>query len=67
MAPGSAKSATETPTHLVSITPAWFEAYGVRMRAGRAFGERDAAGAQPVMVVNEAFVRRFLPGQSVVG
>ena len=57
----------ETLTHLVSITPAWFEAYGVRMRAGRAFGERDAAGAQPVMVVNEAFVQRFLPGQSVVG
>ena len=57
----------ETRTHLVSITPAWFEAYGVRVRAGRAFGERDAAGTQPVMVVNEAFVRRFLPGQSVVG
>ncbi len=57
----------ETLTHLVSITPAWFEAYGMRMRAGRAIAERDAAGAQPVMVVNEAFVQRFLPGQSVVG
>ena len=57
----------EPLTHLVSITPAWFEAYGVRMRAGRAFGERDAAGAQPVMVVNEAFVQRFLPGQNVLG
>ena len=57
----------ETLTHLVSITPAWFEAYGVRMRAGRAFGERDAAGAQPVMVVNEAFVQRFFPGRNVLG
>ena len=54
-------------THLVAITPAWFEAYGMTMRAGRAITERDAAGAQPVMVVNEAFVQRFLPGQNPVG
>ena len=57
----------ESATHLISITPAWFEAYGMPMRAGRALVERDAAGAQPVMVVNEAFVQRFLPGQNPVG
>lgn len=54
-------------THLVAITPAWFETYGMSMRAGRAISERDVAGGQPVMVVNEAFVQRFLPGQNAVG
>ena len=57
----------ESLTHLVSITPAWFETYGMSMRAGRAISERDGAEAQPVMVVNEAFVQRFLPGQDPVG
>ena len=57
----------EPLTHLVAITPAWFATYGMRMRAGRAIAERDAAGAQPVMVVNEAFVQRFFPGQNVLG
>ena len=57
----------EALTYLVSITPRWFEAYGMPMRAGRPIAERDAAGAQAVMVVNEAFVQRFLPGQNPVG
>ena len=59
--------APEALTQLVSITPAWFEAYGMRMRAGRAITERDVAEAQPVMVVNEAFVQRFFPGQDLMG
>ena len=60
-------SAPEALTQLVSITPAWFETYGMRMRAGRAIAERDVAEAQPVMVVNEAFVQRFFPGQDLMG
>ena len=59
--------APEALTHLVPITPAWFEAYGMPLRAGRPIEERDAAGAQPVMVVNEAFAERFFPGQILVG
>ena len=39
----------ETLTHLVPITPGWFEAYGMPVRAGRPIKERDRAGAQPVM------------------
>ena len=59
--------ARESLTHLVSITPGWFEAYGMPMRAGRAITEGDTAGAQPVMVVNEAFAQRFRPGRDLVG
>ncbi len=60
-------AAPEALTHMVPITPAWFEAYGMPMRAGRPIEERDGAGAQPVMVVNEEFVQRFVPGRSAVG
>ena len=63
----SSLPAPEASTHMVPITPGWFEAFGMPMRAGRPFEERDAAGAQPVMVVNEEFVRRFFPGRGIVG
>ena len=64
---GAPVQSPEALTFLVSITPRWFEAYGMPMRAGRPIVERDATGAQAVMVVNEAFVQRFLPGQNPVG
>ena len=63
----ASRPAPETLSHLVPITPAWFEAYGMPMRAGRPIEERDAAGAQPVVVANEAFVQRFSPGRNAVG
>jgi len=50
-----------------AITPGWFAAYGTPIQAGRDFDERDTATAPPVVVVNEAFVRRFLPRRSAVG
>ena len=45
------------------VTPAYFETFGIGMRRGRAFTERDRAGSLPVAIVNEAFVKRFLPGR----
>jgi predicted permease len=49
------------------ITPGWFAAYGTALRAGRDFTVRDAAGSPPVVIVNDAFVRTFMPGRSPVG
>ena len=37
------------------------------MIAGRDFDERDRLGAERVVIVNEAFQRRFAPDGSVVG
>ncbi|HLG55509.1 MAG TPA: ABC transporter permease [Vicinamibacterales bacterium] len=48
------------------VTPGWFEAYGMAVRAGRVINERDAAGASRVVVANEAFVRKFFPGRQAV-
>jgi predicted permease len=41
---------------------------GIPVLAGRDFGEAEVrAGSPPVALVNEAFARRFFPGESAVG
>ena len=47
-----------------AISPAYFRALGIPMRAGREFTDRDAA--EPV-VVNDAFVKRYFPNQNPIG
>jgi predicted permease len=49
------------------VTPEWFAAYGTSLRAGRDFTVRDTAGSSPVVIVNDAFVRAFMPGASPLG
>lgn len=49
------------------VTPGWFETYGMRLRSGRDFGDADTSNGLDVAVVNEAFVRRFLPVRNPIG
>ncbi len=42
------------------ITPDFFSVMGMRLRDGRAFDQRDTAVAPSVVIVNEAFVRKYL-------
>jgi predicted permease len=48
-------------------SPGWFSAYGTAVRGGRDFDDRDTLTSPPVMLVNESFVREFLPNQVPVG
>ncbi|MBZ5559332.1 MAG: ABC transporter permease [Acidobacteriia bacterium] len=67
-APGtSAPPDAEPITYMDLITPGWMAAYGTGIRAGRDFDDRDTRTAPRVMLVNDAFVRRFLPGREVIG
>jgi putative ABC transport system permease protein len=59
--------AAERAVELNGITTGWRAAYGVSMVSGRDVEEHDRADGQPVMVVNEAFVRRFLADTDPVG
>jgi putative ABC transport system permease protein len=44
------------------VTPRFYETLGIRIVRGRAFTEEDRAGGVPVAIVNETFVRAYLPG-----
>ena len=48
-------------------SPGLVEALGIPMVRGRFFTENDTASAPPVVVVNQAFVDRFLAGQDPIG
>ncbi len=50
-----------------SIAPGWFATYGTALVGGRDFMTADRAGSPPVAIVNQAFARQFLNGQSPIG
>jgi predicted permease len=49
------------------VSPGYFHALGLPLRAGRYFDQRDSAGAPPVVVVNESFVKRYYPNGDAIG
>jgi predicted permease len=49
------------------VTPNYFAEMEIPVVRGRAFDDRDAAGAPPVAVVNDAFVRRMFPRGDALG
>ncbi|MBW8878479.1 MAG: ABC transporter permease [Acidobacteria bacterium] len=54
-------------THTAEISPAYFEAFGVRLLAGRPFGRLDTATSLPVAIVNQSFAAEAWPGQDPLG
>ncbi|HEX8188381.1 MAG TPA: ABC transporter permease [Pyrinomonadaceae bacterium] len=60
--PGSGNSARS-----YTVSPDYFRVLGVPLRRGRAFTGADGKNANQVIVVNEAFVSRFFPGQEPLG
>jgi putative ABC transport system permease protein len=44
------------------VTPDYFETLRVAMKQGRDFSRADSATGEPIAIVNEAFVRKFLDG-----
>jgi putative ABC transport system permease protein len=52
---------------LNATTPGWFETMGTPLLSGRDFEAGDRLGGRPVAIVNEAFVRQYLPGQQPIG
>jgi len=50
-----------------ATTPGWFETMDIPLQRGRDFNDGDRIGSPLVAIVNEAFVRRYLPGQEPLG
>jgi putative ABC transport system permease protein len=67
--PGRQEADGQGPTsRWERVTPEYFRALGIPIKAGREFEVQDKAGATPVIVVTESWVRTFFPGErDIVG
>jgi predicted permease len=63
---GRAIEADQSPT-MDRVSAHYFETLGSRLLRGRPIGEQDTPGAHHVAVINEAFARKFFPGQEPIG
>ncbi len=51
----------------IPLTTGFFDTFDVPMSSGRDFDGRDTADSEPVVIVNEEFVKRVYPGEDAVG
>lgn len=62
------QSPTDYPSVLnASVSPGFFETFGVKVLAGRGFDGHDDLAAERVAIVNQSFVRRFFGDQDALG
>jgi predicted permease len=57
------RSGEDMEVHTNSVGPAYFRTMGGALARGRDFSEADGPGAPGAVIVNEAFARRYWPGQ----
>jgi macrolide transport system ATP-binding/permease protein len=57
----------EVTTNEVYVTPGYFDTLQIPVLAGRTFTDSDAPDAQPVVIINQAFARKFFQGTYPVG
>jgi predicted permease len=50
-----------------AVSPGWFTTYGIPLLAGRDVAARDAPEAPRVVVVNEAFAKKYFSGANPIG
>ncbi|HEY6059861.1 MAG TPA: ADOP family duplicated permease, partial [Gemmatimonadales bacterium] len=50
-----------------AVSPGFFETLGASLRRGRTLTDADGATSEPVVVINEAFERRYLEGVDPLG
>lgn len=53
--------------HLNHVSPGYFDAFHIRLLAGRKFDERDRENAPRAAILNETAARFYFPGNSAVG
>jgi predicted permease len=51
----------------VSISPAYFQVMGVRLKLGREFDDSDRPESPAVAIVNEALARKYFPNENPIG
>jgi predicted permease len=63
----TAQPGESTEINSSSVAPGYVETLGVPLLRGRAFNEQDREGSPGVVMINEAFARRYWPGQEPIG
>src|SRR5262249_48941842 len=62
---------TDGPYHggggWLTISPGYLEVFKIAVKRGRAFTDADAAGAPPVVVINEALAREYFKDGDPIG
>lgn len=54
-------------TSFMTVSEDYFETTGIRLLRGRPFSRDDTLRSPDVVIVNEAFVRQYFPGQDPIG
>ena len=49
------------------VSPSYFGALGIKLRAGRVLSENDTMGAPPVALINETLANREFPDETPIG
>lgn len=62
-----ADPADRRPAFFKIVSPSYFAALGLTLRAGRVLRDSDEAGAPRVTVINETLARREFPSESPIG
>ena len=60
-------SSQEYNTDYREVSPGYFEAMRIPLRAGRLFSDADSEKTAPVAIVNEQFARKYFQGRSPLG
>ena len=65
--PADTSSGARVPVPYDAVTPEFFDTLGIPVVKGRRFTAGDAPGGLPVVMVNEAFERRYFPDRDALG
>jgi putative ABC transport system permease protein len=57
----------EVGTGFKIVSPEYFQALRLPLKAGRFLDKRDTVSTPPVVVVNESFVKRYFPQENPIG
>jgi len=62
-----AKPGEEPSAGYFAVSPGYFAAMQIQLRAGREFTPSDRARSAPVVIVDEAFAQRYFPNRNPIG
>ncbi len=65
--PGAGTSQSKPNAHRLTISETFFSTMGIPILQGRGFRESDTGGSTKVVVINQAFARKYLPDQDPIG